>query len=305
MPHPENPFETPRPRGTATLQGILRVVVCVQCLGMAAGRLHQGRFTPLSAMFAQAYEWPHELVLQFENGVGIALAALGVGILFQPSWLTLIPIIVLQCGVAVAGVVMEQGSRPLLEALEQAVRIAAPLSLLLVDFWPPRIRANLLLCLSATALLRLGAVITFMARGLDSLLQFRDGGRHVELLVLGFKNGLHRELAESQAQMLLAGIGAAEIAAAFALMNSRNRPIGFALAAWGILSALSLTVAYGTNGYDLTLIHISDAGVPLALTMFWSLAYREQTAVILPDPRDVRRPEKKPGHPEGRLRLDA
>jgi len=254
---------------------------------MAAGRLHQGRFTPLSAMFALGKDWPHELVVQFENGAGIALAAFGVGILFQPSWLTLIPVLAFQTGVAVAGVVMAQGSHPLLEALEQSVRIAAPLALLLVDFWPPRIRPNLVLCLSATALLRIGAVVTFFARGLDALIQFREGGRLTELLVLGMKNGFHRELTEMQAQLTLAGIGAAEIAAAFALMNTRNRPVGFGLTAWGFVSALSLTVAYGVNGYDLTLIHLADGGVPLALTMFWVLAYREQTAVILADPRDM------------------
>lgn len=287
MSQPRNPFETPRPRGTTTLQGMLRVIVCIQCLGLAAGRLHQGRFTPLSAMFAQGKDWTKDQVVQFENGSGIAMAALGVGILFQPSWITLIPVLFLQTGIAVATVVMEQGSRPLLEALEMAVRIGAPMALLLVDFWPPRIRPNLLLCLSATAILRLATVVTFMSRGLDCLIQFRDGGRNVELLLLGLKNGLQRDLDPGLAQLTLAGLGAMEIAAAFVLLNTRSRPMGFALAAWGFLSAMSLTVAYGTNGYDLTLIHLADGGVPLALTLFWSLAYQERDAVILADPRDL------------------
>ncbi|MCA8999277.1 MAG: hypothetical protein KDA80_19950 [Planctomycetaceae bacterium] len=287
LPPHDNPFETPRPAGTSVVQGILRVTVAIQCFGLAVARWHQGRQTPFSAMLAQGKGWTTEQVAQFENGAAMAMAIIGVTLLFRPSWLTLMPVLVFQAGIATATVVMEHGPHPLFSSLEQAVALAAPLALLLIDFWPPGIRPNLVLTLSAMALLRLATVITFVTQGILALLQFRSGGSLTKVIIQTAQNVAHREVTEAQAQLALGVIGVVQIALAFSLLMARSKASALWMAIVGLLSAASRTLAFGMQGYDLSLLRFAEAGVPFVLLMFWLLAYQEQPAVILPDRRDM------------------
>lgn len=287
MTTPGNPFQTPPPKGIRLLQGTLRVIVAVQCWGLAAGRLHHRRITPLSELLDEAYQIGPQALGRVEDAVALALVVCGLITLLRPMTLVLIPVILWQITLAVTAVIAGEGTLPALEPALQAVRIVVPLTLLTIDFWPPRISPTLLVTLTSMTLLRLAMALTFVGHGVIALVQFRQGGDWVELLILTVREGVHREISPEVARVLLAAMGAMNVALSLALLSSRNRAIALWMACWGFLTAFSHTVAYGIDGYDLTLLHIADGGAPLTVLLFWLTAVREQKPVLLPEPRSA------------------
>jgi len=279
----ENPFETPVPKGTRTIQGVLRVIVAIQCFGMAAAILHQGRSSAFVEFLAPAYNLSEADAEIVKKGAAIGLAVCGGLTLFRPISLLLAAITIWQAGEAVSALMLNHGTIPELEPAEQAVRFIAPLGLLLIDFWPPKIRPTLAFCLASIGLMRLAAVATFAAHGMVAIFQYRHGGNFVELITQSAQNALHYDLDPTWARRSLAVIGAMDVAVAFSLLTSRCRPVVFWMALWGFATAFSRILAYGVDGYDMTLIRIANGGVPFAIFLFWMTAVQEQKPSILPE----------------------
>lgn len=279
----ENPFETPVPKGTRTVQSVLRVIVAIQCFGMAAAILHQGRSSAFVEFLAPAYYLNETDAEMLEKCAAVGLAVCGGLTLFRPISLLLAAITIWQGGEAISALMLNHGTIPELEPAEQAVRFMAPVGLLLIDFWPPKIKPTLAFCMASIGLLRLAAVATFAAHGMVAIFQYRHGGNFVELITLSSKNVLHYELDPTWARRSLAVIGAMDVALAFSLFTSRCRPVVFWMALWGFATAASRTLAYRADGYDMTLVRIANGGVPFVIFLFWMTAVQEQKPKVLPE----------------------
>ena len=283
MSEQENPFETPSPKGIRLVQATLRVVVAIQCWGYAAGHLHQGKGYLFLALLKSNYKFSDQQVVLFTDYAAYALIGFGVVTLLRPMWLILMPLTIWQTGMAASLLVLHPGTASQLEMAEQAVRFVVPTALLVIDFWPPRVKPTLAFCLSSIRMLRLATAVTFFGQGVMALSQFQNGGEFVDLVTLSAQNLFDKAMEPAQARQILAVIGIVDIVLAVSLMSSRNRFVAFLLVLWGLVTAASYTFAYGFQGYDLTLIRIGSAGAPLAVLTFWLTAYKEQEPIILPE----------------------
>lgn len=279
----DNPFETPSPRGTQVVQATLRVVLALQCWGYAALRLHHHQGYAFSDLIVQGYKLSPDLLPQINDGTAYILIGCGTLMLFRPTWILLVPLVAWQAGMCVAEVLNAQSLDSQLAPALHATRYVAPLALLLVDFWPPRIKPTLAFCLSTVSLLRIATAATFGAYGGLFLYQAHQGGQNVELLTTLIQKLFHYELAAEHAHQTLSVLGALQIALALSLITSRNRLIAACMVASGLLTAFSSTIVYQFDGYDQTLMQISMAGAPLAVLLFWITAVKEQKPIILPD----------------------
>lgn len=285
MAERDNPFETPQPRGIRVVQGTLRVVVVAQCLGTAAAWLHHRRENPLLQLLGQARDLTSEQLLSAQNGIAAAMIVLAALTLLRPSTFSLLPVIVYQSAWNIAAVLTESGEFPYLQPALRCLLAIVPLALLLIDFWPPRIRPTLILCLSSVSLLRLGTAATFIAHGLFSLWSFPDGSL-ADLLRNVFQEARGEELPEVLIGPGLATIAAVDFSLALCVVVSRLKTMALLSVVWGFALAASHTLAFGATGYDLTLQSLGSAGAPLAVLLFWVLAVREQKPVYLPDDSD-------------------
>ncbi|MEW4487804.1 hypothetical protein AB1L42_06955 [Thalassoglobus sp. JC818] len=282
----DNPFETPSPRGIRLVQATLRVTLALQCWGYAAQRIHHHSDYVLTNLLAQAKNWDVDRIQQVNDVTAYVLIVSGLLILVRPIWLVLLPLAGWQTGMAVAAVVTGTGAVSALEPAIQAVRYILPTALLLVDFWPPKVKPGLAVCLSSIGLLRFAIAATFIGQGLLALYEFQRGGNLVDLISLTAQNFFGRELASEQAQNLLAIVGAVDVAIAVALLSSRNRLVALFAVLWGLATAFSHTVAFGIDGYPATLVRAADVGAVLTVLIFWIVAVEEQAARILPEVED-------------------
>lgn len=283
MSEQENPFETPSPKGIRVVQATLRIIVAIQCWGYAASYLHHHNSFAFLEVIQQGYEIPAEKFTQLEKNTAYFLAASGFITLFRPMWLLLIPLIVWQAGSAVSGVIADQSLPSILQPFIEAVRWVVPLALLLVDFWPPRVKPTLAFCLSAVGLVRLATAATFLAHGIGFLYQSQNGGEAVEVVTRCALNLFEQTLEPHQVQLALAAIGIIEIVFAVSILSSRNRMVALLMTLWGIMIAASETFAFTFNGYHRTLMQFGMGGAPFAVLLFWMKAYREQKPIILPE----------------------
>ncbi|MBT5019940.1 hypothetical protein N9153_01660 [Planctomicrobium sp.] len=283
MSEQENPFETPSPKGIRVVQATLRVIVAIQCWGYAASYLHHHNSYAFLEVIQQGYDIPAGQFAQMEKNVAYLLVGSGFITLFRPMWLLLIPLIVWQSGSAVSGLIADQSLPSILQPFIEAVRWVVPSALLLVDFWPPRVKPTLAFCLSAVGLVRLATATTFLAHGIGFLYQSQNGGEAVEVVTLCAQNLFERILLPNQVQLALAAAGIVEIVFAVSLISSRNRMVAFLMTLWGIMIAASETFAFTFNGYHRTLMQFAMAGAPFGVLLFWMKAYREQKPIILPE----------------------
>jgi len=283
MSEQENPFETPSPKGIRVVQATLRIIVAIQCWGYAASYLHHHNSFAFLEVIQQGYDMPAEKFTQLEKNTAYFLAASGFITLFRPIWLLLIPLIVWQSGSAVSGIIADQSLPAILQPFIEAVRWVVPLALLLVDFWPPRVKPTLAFCLSAVGLVRLATAVTFLAHGIGVLYQSQNGGEAVEVVTLCALNLFEKTLLPAQVQLALAATGIVEIVFAVSILSSRNRMVALLMTFWGIMIAASETFAFTFNGYHRTLMQFAMGGAPFAVLLFWMKAYREQKPIILPE----------------------
>lgn len=153
----------------------------------------------------------------------------------------------------------------------QAVRIAAPLALLL--FLPRRNettisvhRAN-----GAIWLMRLAAAATFTLHGLKA---FQRDASFIDLVVGSGQNLLSWDLSQDAIEVTLMIIGITDFALVVLLVLRQWRPIAAYMALWGIITALSRVTSLGWMFFGETLVRAANGGLPLAVYLYWSYRHR-------------------------------
>jgi hypothetical protein len=278
MSHPPSPFDDPVPRGLNVVLATLRIVVALQCWGLAANWLHAGDDSGFIEFLTRHDRFTQPMVEQALTRTSWGIAACGALTLVRPCWPVLLPVVGWFGFAAFVAAV----TRHPLEPAEQAARIMTPLTLLLLDFWPPRPKFSIGLAAVAIFLLRLGAAAAFIGHGLAALQQARDGGNFVELITGSLENVLHRTVTTAQAQQALGVIGGLDIGLGVGLLLTRSRTIALSMAFCGTLAAASWVLAYGPDAWRLVLLRAADGGAPFALFLYWFLALKELPPITLP-----------------------
>lgn len=277
-----SPWEHPDPRGLPAVQGVLRVVVAIQCWGAAAELLRDGGPSNLSRLVFQGLSTGSTEGLQFDRVVGMTLLLCGLVTLVRPIWVALLAAGGWFVAQAVASSVMADGELNLFAPAEQVVRAAAPVSLALVDWWPPRLKFSLGRFLFGLGFLRTGAVISLMAQGLRTLLSLPDRARSLELVQKAVASVGAGPLSETQAAMGLGLLGGIDVGIAIAFVATRSKLVAFLMAAWCLFRISLWTFAFGAGGYADTLLRAGLVGAPVVAMAFSVLAVRELPPEILP-----------------------
>lgn len=270
-----------RPRGLPVLKATLRVVVAVQCFGAGAKILSMGVESPVASFLLTHLNWAEERAAQLDEYAAYGLLACGVLTLLRPCWPVLLPVGTWFLAVSLVGVVREAGLVPVLQSVEQSARVAAPLGLLLLDFWPPSLKSHLGRTVVSIWLLRLAAGATFVGLGLMALLHSLQGGQYLELLSVTCDKALGWELADADARLVLAIIGGLDLGLALNVLVSRSRPIVAFMVFWGLVTAASRVVLLGPQAYPEVLVRVANGGIPLVLLLYWSLSIRQPPAEIV------------------------
>jgi len=262
-------------------------VVAMQCFGMAAAHLQHQRPDLFCELILKSRDVPADQISQITDIVAYVLAACGVLTLLRSATLVLLPLLVYQAGTAIVPVLQGDGLYSRFEPALQATQIVVPLALMLVDFWPPRIKPTLAMCLAAMTFLKFATTAAFIAHGVICIEQARQGGPLLDLFHQAVQRGIRENFPLQDFQRVLATLGAAEIGLAFALFTGRSRLVMAACAATGLLIAFVSIVAQGAPGASLCLSQISLAGAPLAILVFHLTSVRDQLPIYLPE---IRRP---------------
>lgn len=275
---PPSPYDDPVPRGWKFVQGTLRVAVCMQCAGQALLHLSAGRESGAAGLLLMLPESAEAATAPWTPFVGYALAIAALFTLLRPSWPVLLAVIVWFGAEAAAPVALDGHVVGLLAGV---LRVALPVGLLLVDFWPPSLSFSIGRAKAALALLRLALVTSVAADGLLKLAAIAEGGPWAEL-VRAAATGIGLTITDAQVSQALAVMLAADFGLAWTVLTSRNRLSLGVLAAWLVAVAALWIAAREPGGYAEFLLHASSAGAPLAVLLFWFCAVKEQPPIIVP-----------------------
>lgn len=270
-----------RPRGLPVLKATLRVIVAVQCFGAAAQTLSMDVESSIASFLLTDLSWAQEQVSQVDRYAAYGLLASGVLTLLRPCWPVLLPVSVWFAAGTLVGVVSDGGMPSILRAIEQSARVAAPLGLLLLDFWPPRLKSHLGRTVVTIWLLRLAIAATFAGHGLMALLHSLQGGGFLELLTVNCDKVFGWEMADTEARLVLAILGGIDLGLALNVIASRSRPIVAYMAFWGVATAASRVVLLGPQAYPEVLVRAAHGGIPLVLLLYWSLSIRQPPAEVV------------------------
>lgn len=275
---PPSPYDDPVPRGWKFVQGTLRVAVCMQCAGLALLHLSADESSEAAGLLGTVWESGELVAGSWTKfaGYGLSLAALFT--LLRPSWPILI-CVVLWFGAEAAAPAVEEFH--VAELLQRVLRVALPLVLLLVDFWPPSLSFSIGRAKVALSLLRLALVTSVCAGGVLKLTAITTGGTWDDLVYDAAEAAGHT-LEDSGIAQCLAVMAAVDFTLAWASLTSRNRLSLGLLAAWQVATAALWIAAEGPPGYAAFLLDASSAGAPLAVLLFWVCAVKEQSPVIVP-----------------------
>lgn len=275
---PPSPYDDPVPRGWKFVQGTLRVAVCMQCAGQALLHLSAGRDSGAAGLLLTLPHAADASAGPWTPFVGYGLAAAALFTLLRPSWPVLLAVIV-WFGAEAAAPVVHEGH--VLELLAGVLRVALPLALLLVDFWPPSLSFSIGRAKVALVLLRLAVVTSVTADGLLKLAAIAEGGPWGDL-VRAAAEGVGLTITDAQTSQTLAVMLAADFGLAWTALTSRNRLSLGVLAGWLVAGAALWLAAQHPGAYAEFLLHASAAGAPLAVLLFWFCALKEQPPIIVP-----------------------
>lgn len=291
----QNPFESPRPRGVRTFQGALRVIVALQCFGLAASRLHLRNEDAFVQLLAPLAQLPADQVGTLSDFLAYGVLLCGVVTLLRPVNFILLALTGYLSASLLAPVLTgEATTSTVLAQASQLTRPAAVLALLLVDFWPPRIKASLVMCLASTALLKLGAAISLIAWGYLAIEESRQGGELLRVFHEALLQITQRKLSDAQTSQSLGICGGVAIGLALSIMSGRSKGMLIASVLAGGLIAMIPTFADGKTGYTQTLAQLSLPGSPLAILIFMINCVREQPLKYLPEQRKTVSVESSP-----------
>lgn len=283
MTTPLNPFETPRPRGIRLLQGTLRVVAAAQAFGLAAMSLQSEPPLALAQLIGELRNLPPDQVAHLTRILGYCFLGAGILTLLRPATIILTFLLAAQIGQAASPPLLQVGLVPELEPGVHAVRVAIPAALLLVDFWPPRIKPTLILTQGAVTLLRLGLVVTLTSWGLVCLHHMQHQGTLLQMVIEVADRMGGRQLSTEQAALATGLAAAIQFGLAGGLLAARSRFVAALAAIWGLTWAFSPIVAGGASPAAECLQRFAEAGAPLAVLVFWSLALRRQRPQYIPE----------------------
>ncbi len=264
-----------RPRGLVWIKTTLRVTVAIQCFGAAALWLSAGTASPVALFMISDLEVPVVQATQLDDGVAYGLLVCGVLTALRPSWVILLPVSIWFSAVSLSAIIHEIHVETVLVPIEQAIRTFAPLGLLVIDFWPPRIKSHLGRTVMSMWLLRLGIAVTFAGLGLVALLQSVKSGPLLGVVQSIALSTTGAELPADMSRLALAVVGGLDLALAFNVLASRSKPLLALTAVWGFASAAVQMVDLGLAGFPETLVRFAEGGVPVVLLLYFSLSVKE------------------------------
>jgi len=274
---PELRFDAPEVRWA------LRLVVAVQCWGVALRRFHVGLESTIGDVLFHDLEWSEAAMLLTEDAAAWCMLAAGVLTLLRPCWPVLGPVSLWMLLLSLAQVWRDDGFVPQLEPLEQAARVCAPLALLLIEFWPPKRTLTPGRTQIAVQLLRIGTALTFFGHGLVALWH---NPQFIDLIITSGQKLLGKSIPESACKEALTVIGYIDIALAVALCCTRSRAVAGYMAFWGVVTAASRIVHQGESGIHEALVRAANGGAPLVLLLYWSGKPLGKSPDQEPEPRD-------------------
>lgn len=266
--------DSPTNRALRGAEWCLRLAVAVQCVGEARLALTVG--TPVfSLLWGSAdvggFGLSESLALSVEHTAAWLLIAAAALTLWRPCWPVLVPVafwFLLDAGSStwIGGSFLSSLSVP-----AHATRIVAPLALALIALWPSRPELPRWRLDSGLWLLRLAAAATFIAHGYEAV-QLHP--LFVDYLIAAAATFFSYDLAQPTAELLLRGIGIIDFILAALLVTTRWRAVAYYMAFWGVVTALSRIVYGGWNDAPQAFVRAANAGVPLALAVYWTLSHR-------------------------------
>jgi hypothetical protein len=267
------------------LQGALRVTVAVQCWGAAAQAVQGSGLSPPMQLLQAARVIPEALAERGDALAAAVLVVIGLAVLVRPNWPGLLATVGWFAAAAAAAVLGPGESWDWLSPGEQLVRIAAPMSLALLDWWPPRARFSLGRFLVALWMLRATAGLSTIAQGIKTLADTLHREQLYELLEGFVVCCIGPAPPVEHHERWLGLVGGLDVGLALAFLTVRSRPAAGLLIGWNVLRIGAWTLAFGTQGYSETLLRVAQAGGPLVILLFWLLTVRETPPTILPAPK--------------------
>ncbi len=272
-----------RPRGLTWIKTTLRVTVAVQCLGAAAQRLSAGTVSPVAEFLIVDVQWPEAQAWQLDNGIAYGLMVAGILIALRPSWPVLLPVTVWFIATAVVPLVRSVSPTSVIEFVAVGLRYLSPLSLMILDFWPPRLKSHLGRTVVAMWMLRLAATATFFGTGLLAILHSVEPGPSLALFQEVANQLRGAPLSNIVARTGLGAVGGLFMALALNMLVTRSKPVLVGAMAMGFVSAFSRMVESGPAGYPETLVRFAQIGAPLVLLLYFSLSIREFPPEVVPE----------------------
>ncbi len=269
-----------KPSGIGWVITTLRVVVAAQCFGVALQGL-QGDASSLSVGLAQDLGWSMDRATAFDRNAAWGMALCGVLTLLRPSWIVLLPVTAWMLAAAWVPILGQTEPSARLIPLEHAVCAVAPLALMLLDFWPPRLKTYLGRCFFSLWLMRLAVVATFVGIGLLALLQATDGGPLLDL-VGSLSGRFDTELTDHSTRLALGVAGGVSLGLAVSVLLSRSRAVLLASGVWGLMLAFSHVLAGGPLALPEFLVRIAIGGVPLTMLLYYNMCFDHPKAQMIP-----------------------
>ena len=177
-------FESPDVRGLRLVQAALRVSVSLACWGAVATVFHQ-QSAPLTCTLKNVYNLAPDACHKIENICACVLIVCGLVTLSRPLWPALLLIGIWFTAASSVHFYEDGSSLPALVPIEHAVRFLTPWALILVDFFPPRLKFGLARFLAAMVMLRLGIVASLLGTGLRAILDSRSSHAAQTMCVQG------------------------------------------------------------------------------------------------------------------------
>ena len=276
-----SPWEHPEPRGLAVVQGMLRVLVAVQCWGAAAQQLQATSTTDLARILFGGLGESSPVPVQFDRIAGVALLAAGLLTLVRPTAVAVLAIVA-WFGAQLISTATGESELGAVNIAEQVIRVGAPFALALIDWWPPKLAFSLGRFLFALNLLRLSFCISLGAQALRALISITDRPALAAVIDKAVAKVFATTWSPQRVDMSVAFLGAIDLSVAFCVLVTRSRAAAIGGALWVALRTSVWTIALGPNGYAETLIRAGLIGAPLVLAAFSILAVRESKPEILP-----------------------
>lgn len=287
---------------------ILRIAVALQFFGYARLILDtQFTYSDGSSIFAllshpydvQGLEFSEAVSLKVDWWYGVCLLAAGVLTLIRPCLFVLLPMAIMQLiGAYSVWRLDGAGAMSYLAIPENAMRILAPIILILVDPWKWKQQANTkseevslalpakydLLSMRwrvAIIVMCCAAGVTFYAHGHKAIMLYTPFENLIASTLTNFGNRFTGEpwiVSQSMMDTMCKVIGIMDIGCAVLLIVFRFRAVAYWMAIWGMITAISRMTSGGFTPYfHETLIRSSHAGIPLVIALYWAMTKKTRS----------------------------